>query len=71
SGKRIDMHAPEVKITGGKIKLLAKSLTEKVETAFRSVKGLLRIRAGQRQSKIEGIDLNKAGQHVMKASKDV
>ncbi|MCF6227966.1 MAG: DUF3540 domain-containing protein [Planctomycetes bacterium] len=71
SGKKIDLHAPEIKLTGGKIKLLAKSLTEKVETAFRSVKGLLRISAGQRQSKIEGVDLNKAEQHVMKASKDV
>lgn len=71
SGKQIDLHAPVIKVTGGKIKLFAKSLTEKVETAFRSVKGLLRIRAGRRQSKVEGLDINKAEQHVMKASKDV
>lgn len=71
SGKQIDLHAPEVSVTAGKIKLMAKSLTEKVGTAFRTVTGLLRIRAGQRQSRVDGIDLNKAEQHIMKASKDV
>ncbi|MCA8911489.1 MAG: DUF3540 domain-containing protein [Planctomycetes bacterium] len=71
SGEGIDMHAPDVKVTGGKITLLAKTMTEKLGNAFRWVGDLVQVKAGRSRTLVDGASYERCERRVIKAKKDV
>lgn len=71
SGEAIDMHAPDVKVTGGKITLLAKTMTEKFGNAFRWVTDLVQVKSGRSRNLVEGASYERCERRVIKAKKDV
>lgn len=71
SGERVEMHAPEVKVTAGVWQVVARTLKERVENAARWVKNLATLRAGRRTVKVEGANVERAESHLLRAKKDV
>ncbi|MCB9893601.1 MAG: DUF3540 domain-containing protein [Planctomycetes bacterium] len=71
SGQEIDMHAGEVKVTGGKITLLARTMTEKFGNAFRWVTDLVQVKSGRSRNLVAGASYERCERRVIKAKKDV
>jgi hypothetical protein len=71
SGTGIEMQAPEVKVTARAYTVLAKTLTEKVTSAFRWVKDIASLKAGRQRTHVEGASYERAERRVIKAKKDV
>ncbi|MCA8914883.1 MAG: DUF3540 domain-containing protein [Planctomycetes bacterium] len=71
SGKAIDMHSPNVRIRAGKLELLAKTISEKVDNAYRSVRKLLKLDAGRISTTVEETTHTRAGRFVVNAKQDV
>ncbi|MBK8207961.1 MAG: DUF3540 domain-containing protein [Planctomycetes bacterium] len=71
SGERVEMQAPEVKVTAGKYELVARTLSEKVTNAMRWVKDLASLKAGRRKVQVDGANIERAERHILKAKKDV
>lgn len=71
SGRTIDVHGAEVKVTGGKITLLAKTMTEKFSNAFRWVSDMVQLKAGRSRTLVEGASYERCERRVIKARKDV
>ena len=71
SGNEIEMHASEVKVTGGKITLLAKTMTEKFGNAFRWVSDLVQVKSGRSRTLVDGASYERCERRVIKAKKDV
>jgi hypothetical protein len=71
SGERVEMQAPNVKVTAGKWEVVARTLSEKVVKAMRWVKELSMLKAGRRTVNVEGTNQEHAGRQIIRASKDV
>lgn len=65
----VSVHAPEVTVQTGALKTFAKSVTEKTDTAYRWVKGLLTQRAGASHTVVDGEDYSQAENRVSLAAK--
>lgn len=71
SGERIELQAPEAKVTAGKWEVVARTLSEKVHNAVRWVKDLASLKAGRRKVSVEGANIERAERHLLKAKKEV
>lgn len=56
----VRIESPKVVLAAGELQTFARSVTEKVDTAYRWIKRRLRVRAGECQRVIEGEDLTRA-----------
>ena len=65
----VSVHAPEVTVQTGAMKTFARSISEKSESAYRWVKGLLNQRAGQSRTIVDGEDYQQADTKVSLAAK--
>lgn len=65
----VKVHGPEVTVQTGALKTFAKSISEKSETAYRWVKGLLNQRAGESRTIVDGEDYQQADSKVSMAAK--
>ena len=65
----VSVHAPEVTVQTGALKTFARSVTEKTDTAYRWVKGLLTQRAGESRTLVDGEDYSQAETKVSLAAK--
>lgn len=71
AGKGIQVKSPEVKITAGKLELVARRVSECFTEAARIVTGTWRIRAARVHNEIEGEYLVKAGRIIERAEQEV
>lgn len=71
AGKGFQVKSPEVKITAGKLELVAKRISERFFDATRWVKNAWQIRAGRVRTETEGDYQVKAGRIIERAEKDV
>lgn len=71
SGKAIDLHSPNVRVRAGKLELLAKTISEKVDNAYRTVRKLFKLDAGRMNTTVEETAQTNAGRYVVKAKQDV
>jgi hypothetical protein len=71
AGKAIDMHSPNVRLRAGKLELVARSISEIVDNAYRTVRKLLKLDAGRVQTTVEETAQTNAGRYVVKAKQDV
>jgi hypothetical protein len=71
SGKAIDLHSPSLRLRAGKLELLAKTLSEKVDNAYRTVRKLFKLDAGRTHTTVEETAQTNAGRFVVKAKQDV
>jgi hypothetical protein len=67
----IEIQSPEVKVSAGTWTVIAKTLTEKVHSAFRWVKDLASLKAGRQRTQVEGASYERAERRIIKAKKDV
>lgn len=65
----VSVHGPEVTLQTGALKTFAKSISEKSDTAFRWVRGLLTQRAGESHTVVDGEDYSRADTRVSLAAK--
>ncbi|MCA8925184.1 MAG: DUF3540 domain-containing protein [Planctomycetes bacterium] len=65
----VSLHAPEVTVQTGALRTFAKSVTEKTDTAYRWVRGLLTQRAGDSHTVVDGEDYSRAETRVSLAAK--
>lgn len=65
----VSVHSPEVTVQTGAMKTFARSIVEKADTASRWVRGLLRQRAGESQTVVDGEDYSCAETKVSLAAK--
>lgn len=71
SGKGMELHSPNVRLRAGKLELVAKTISEKADNAWRRVRKLLKLDAGSVQTTVEETSHTKAGRYVVKAKQDV
>lgn len=71
AGKGFQVKSPEVKITAGKLELIAKSISERFLDATRWVKNAWQIRAGRVRTQVEGDYRLKAKRINERAEEDV
>lgn len=71
SGKGLELHSPNVRLRAGKLELIAKTITEKADNVYRSVRKLLKLDAGRTHTTVEETAHTKAGRYVVKAKQDV
>ncbi len=71
SAKGLELHSPNVRIRAGKLELLARSVIEKADSAWRWVKGMLQVRAGRERTDIDDISQTTAKRFIVKAKEDV
>lgn len=71
AGKGFQLKSPEVRITAGKLDLVAKRISERFLEATRWVKNAWRIRAGQVRTEVEGDYQIKAKRIIERAEEDV
>lgn len=71
SGEAIELSAPTTKVTAGRFEVIARTLTETVQNAARWVKDLATFKAGRRKVEVQGVNIERAERHVLRAKKDV
>jgi hypothetical protein len=71
SGKGLELHSPNVRLRAGKLELLAKTISEKADNAFRKVRKLLKLEAGSVHTTVDETTHTRAGRFVVKAKQDV
>jgi hypothetical protein len=71
SGKAIDLHSPNVRLRAGKLEMVAKSISEVVDNAYRTVRKLFKLDAGRVHTTVEETAQTNAGRYVVKARQDV
>lgn len=71
SAEAIELQAPVTKVAAGKFEVIARTLTETVHNAARWVKDLATFRAGRRKVQVDGVNIERAERHVLRAKKDV
>jgi hypothetical protein len=67
----LKLESPEVTVAAGEVKTFARTVTEKVDTAYRWVRERLSVRAGSVQRVVEGEDLTRAKNSVTLAEEVV
>ena len=71
AARPIEIQGPEVKVSAGTWTVIAKTLTEKVTSAFRWVKDIASLKAGRQRTHVEGASYERAERRIIKAKKDV
>jgi hypothetical protein len=71
AGKGFQLKSPEVKITAGKLELVARRVLERFENAARWVKQTLQLRAGRVRTDVEKEYQVRAGRIIERAREDV
>lgn len=71
AGRGIELQAPTVKVTAGRLELLARTAVEKFTQAARWVKELFQLRAGRTHTVVQGDAFERAQARHIRAAKDV
>ncbi|MCC6464561.1 MAG: DUF3540 domain-containing protein [Planctomycetes bacterium] len=71
AGRGIELQAPQVKVTAGRLELLARHAVEKFGQAARWVKELFQLRAGRTHTVVQGDAYERANARHIRAAKDV
>lgn len=71
AAKGLELHSPNVRLRAGKLELIARSVIEKADTAWRWIKGLMQVRAGRERTDIDEISQTTAKRFLVKAKEDV
>jgi hypothetical protein len=70
AGKGVRMSAPSIELHGGSIELEAKTLTQRIESAYHWVKDLLQVRAGRSRTVVEGSSHQLAERTFIRSEKE-
>lgn len=71
AAKGMDLHSPNLRLRSSKLEIIARSVIEKADTAWRWIKGLMHTRAGESRTDIDATNENTAGRYTLRAKEDV
>jgi hypothetical protein len=70
AGAGIELEAPQLALRAQSLEMLATTLVQRVQTAFKTFSDLLHIRAGRRQTEIDGISMESTERTYHRSEKE-